>query len=263
MSIFNKMLLAASPTDDGSWDVANATQIAVQSIAQVTSGATGVSFKPDGTKMYVADNGTDDVFEYSLSPAWDITSLSLNGSYSDIDALQGVFFRPDGTQAWLSNNGDDTVREIALSTAWDITTATFVQDDTFGDNFPRGVFFRDDGLKMYRIGSALDNVDEYDLSSAWDISTSSLLQSFSVLSQTAVPTGLFFKPDGTRMFVSDSENNRIQQYELSTAWDVSTASFTKNISVSGVVQDLFFSDDGTRMFTGDGGGSVRQYTVSL
>ena len=39
--------------------------------------------------------------------------------------------------------------------------------------------------------------------------------------------GIFFKPDGTRMYVIDTAGggNNVWQYDLSTAWDISTASY--------------------------------------
>ena len=34
-------------------------------------------FKPDGSKMYIIGRTTDDIFEYDLSTAWDITTISF------------------------------------------------------------------------------------------------------------------------------------------------------------------------------------------
>ena len=69
---------------------------------------------------------------------------------------------------------------------------------------PQGIFFKPDGTKMYVIGSSGEDVNEYDLSTAWDVSSASYLQNFSVAAQEATPTGIFFKPDGTKMYVIGS-----------------------------------------------------------
>ena len=51
-------------------------------------------------------------------------------------------------------------------------------------------------------------------------------KSFTVSSQTGnVPVEVIFKTDGTKMYVQSRDNNAIYQYSLSTAWDVSTASY--------------------------------------
>jgi hypothetical protein len=85
---------------------------------------------------------------------------------------------------------------------------------------------------MYVIGNSGDDVNEYDLSTAWDITTASYLQNFSVATQETNPQGLFFKPDGTKMYVIGSSGDDVNEYDLSTAWDISTASYLQNFSVA-------------------------------
>jgi len=81
------------------------------------------------------------------------------------------------------------------------------------DGGPEGLFFKDDGTKMYVVGRANDSVYQYILSTAWDVSTASYDSvSFSVASQDTSPTGLFFKTDGTKMYVVGSTNDTVYQY---------------------------------------------------
>ena len=56
------------------------------------------------------------------------------------------------------------------------------------------------------------------------------VDSFSVNSQEREPRGLTFNNDGTKMFVTGWHGDDINEYTLSTAWDVSTASFVDNFS---------------------------------
>ena len=79
---------------------------------------------------------------------------------------------------------------------------------------PRGVFFKPDGTKMYIVGSAGVEVNEYDLSVAWDISSAVWLQLFDVSGEEAVPTDLFFKPDGTKMYVIGEGGDEVNEYNL-------------------------------------------------
>ena len=76
------------------------------------------------------------------------------------------------------------------------------------------MFFKPDGLKMYVIGTTGDDVNEYDLSTAWDISTAVFLQLFYVGTQEQFPEGLFFKPDGLKMYVIGSTGDAIWSYDL-------------------------------------------------
>jgi hypothetical protein len=97
----------------------------------------------------------------------------------------------------------------------------------------KDVFFKPDGLKMYVIGTISDAVFQYDLSTAWDVSTASFTypttEYFSVGSQETNPTGVFFKPDGLKMYVIGSFGDDVNEYDLSTAWDVSTASYSSKL----------------------------------
>ncbi|GAH58409.1 unnamed protein product, partial [marine sediment metagenome] len=107
--------------------------------------------------------------------------------------------------------------EILQWAAWNVTTASYLQlfNVSSEDLFPMGVFFKHDGTKMYVIGSFNGNVYEYDLSTAWNVTTASYLQLFDVSSEGAFSLGVFFKPDGTKMYVTGFLN--VYEYDLSTA----------------------------------------------
>ena len=242
-----------------SWDISTAAfQIPTSdyfSVAIQDTNPTGVFFKPDGLKMYVTGTASDSIHEYSLSTAWNVSTASFVQSFSVAlkeTTPSGVFFKPDGLKVYVVGSGSDSIHEYSLSTAWDISTATFVQSFSVAteDTAPTGVFLKPDGLKMYVVGSA-DSVHEYSLSTAWDISTASYVQSFSVATQDTSPQDLFFKPNGLKVYIIGSTNDSVYEYSLSTAWDISTASFVQSFSVTALdtfPTGLFFKSDGLKMF---------------
>jgi sugar lactone lactonase YvrE len=121
---------------------------------------------------------------------------------------------------------------------------------------PIGLSFKDDGTKMYVMGISGDDVNEYSLSTAWDISTASYVQNFSVASQETNPYGVFFRPDGTQMFINGTTNENVHEYVLSTPWDVSTASFNQTFLSSRQIRSssgIFFKSDGKKMYISDAG----------
>ena len=132
---------------------------------------------------------------------------------------------------------------------------------------PTGIFFKPDGAKMYVTGQSGDDVNEYDLSTVWDITSASYLQNFSVSAQEASPTDVFFKPDGTKMYVTGSSGGDVNEYDLSTAWDVTSASYLQNFSVAAqeaAPTGVFFKPDGTKMYViGLTGDAVRQYSTGF
>lgn len=292
------------------WDISTASSVRNFSVATEETDPRGVFFKTDGTKMYVIGITGDDVNEYNLSTAWNISTASYSQNFSvsgQETAPQGVFFSDDGTKMYISGDTGDDINYYTLSTAWNVTTASFVGSIAAGDTSPRGAYIKDDGLymyvigstgnavrefvvgdrlllsssqdatpegiffkpdgtKMYMIGIGSDYVNEYDLSTAWLVSSATYLQRFLVGGQDTAPNGLFFKPDGTEMYVMGSTNDSVYQYTLSTAWNVSTASFTRSFSISAqelTPQDIFFKDDGTKMYVlGSVGDDINEYSLS-
>jgi len=77
-----------------------------------------------------------------------------------------------------------------------------------------------------------DQVDEYTLATAWDVSTASFVDSFNVQDQEGNPTGIAFSKSGNKMFVVGSNGDDVNEYTLSVAWDVSSASFVDSFSVA-------------------------------
>jgi sugar lactone lactonase YvrE len=228
-------------------------------------------FKPDGTKMYVLGATGDDVNEYDLSTAWDVSTASFLQLFSiaaEETGPQGLFFKPDGTKMYVVGTVGDDVNEYNLSTAWDVTSASFLRLFSIAaqESAPNGIFFKPDGTKMYIVGSNGDEVNEYDLSTAWDVSTASFLQGFSVAGQDAGPTGLFFKPDGSKMYIIGNGSDTVYQYSLSTAWDVSSASYdaiSVYITFDTTTQGVTFDSEGSRMYVlGSGSDRVYQYDVT-
>jgi len=250
------------------YDIANASYDSVSfSVASQETNAQGLFFKPDGTKMYVVGLTGDDVNEYNLSTAWDITTASYSQNFSvatqDTDP-RGISFKTDGTKMYIAGNSSDAIYEYSLSTAWDISTASYSQSFSVSaqDTQTSDVFFKPDGTVMFVTATSGDEVNMYTLSTAWDISTASYTSRAAVGSQDIFPSGLSFNSDGTKMFVIGSGNDSVYEYSLSTAWTVS-ATYQRSFSVASQTtgpSSMFFKSDGSKMYVLDGS-SVYQYTT--
>jgi len=253
------------------WDVSTAVYSNKnKSIAAEDLAPQGVFFKPDGLKMYALGGSGNDINEYDLSTAWDVSTASYLQNFSILaqeNLAQGFFFKPDGTKMYVVGAEGQDVNEYDLSTAWDVSSASYLQNFSVAsqETNPHGIFFKPDGTKMYVIGRTGDDVNEYDLSTPWDVSSASYLQNFSVASQESAPSDLAFKPDGTKMYVIGNEGDDVNEYDLSTPWDVSSASYLQNFSVSGqetAPTGFFFKPDGTAFYiVGTANDRVYQYTL--
>ena len=182
---------------------------------------------------------------------------------------QGFRFNNDGTKMFVIGSNGDDVDEYTLSTGFDVSTASFVDsfDISSQETGSRDLAFSNDGLKMFVVGVQGDDVNEYTLSTAFDVSTASFVDSKDISLQEANPTGLAFNNDGTKMFVAGNAGDDVNEYTLSTGFDVSTASFVDSFSVAS--QDtqpngLSFNSDGTKMYVvGNQGNDINEYDLSL
>ena len=189
----------------------------------------------------------------SVSSASYLQSFSVS---SQENVPYGIFIRPDGTKMYIVGESGDDVNEYDLSTAWDISTASYVQNFSVAaqDTTPTDVFFKTDGTKMYVLGLSGDNVNEYNLSTPWDISTASFIQNFSVAAQDGQAGGIYITEDGTSLYISGISSDSIYEYYLSTAWDISTASFVDGFSVAAQSTGplgLFFKPDISKFYVVD------------
>lgn len=193
------------------------------------NGLQGIYLTSDGTKLFIVDAGGDVVTRYDMSTAWDLTTAVANASTlavgtQDAD-MRGIHFSSDGLKMFAVGDTSDDVFRYNLTTAWDLSTATFGTQVDVGvvDTNPQGVRFSDDGLKMFVVGATNDRVYQWPLTTAWDLSTLGAVSSFSVATELTAPWGVSFSPDGTKMFLAGSGNKSLYRYDLSTAWDVTTA----------------------------------------
>ena len=270
-TVYHEKLGTVVSGPGGAYDLAVVSYDGVSfSVAAQETFPYGLFFKPDGTKMYVVGQTGDDINEYNLSTAWNISTASYVQNFSvaaQDTAPLGLFFKPDGTKMYVAGFAGADINEYNLSTAWNISTASYVQNFSVvaQETQPNDVFFKPDGTKMYVVGFVGDDINEYNLSTAWNISTATYVQNFSVASQDTQPVGIFFKPDGTKMYVVGGDSNDVNEYNLSTAWNISTASYVQNFTFSAqgvTTTSVQFKSDGTKMYALDvTNDAIYQYSI--
>jgi hypothetical protein len=242
---FSNPPASGTPVTTG-YDIANASYDSVSlDVSSQNTTPVAVEFSSDGTAMYMVGNtDPDTVFQYTLSTAWDLSTASYaSKSFSTSTqetGVAGLSFKSDGTKMYIVGTGNDTVYQYSLSTAWDVSTASYDSKSvsvSSQDTTPSALDFSPDGTKMYVVGDTNNTIFQYTLSTEWDVSTATYAtKSLSVASQETAPTGMAFNSDGTKVFVCGRASDAVQQYSLSTAYDISTGSYD-SVSFSIVVQD--------------------------
>jgi WD40 repeat protein len=213
------------------------------SISSQESIVTGIAFSRSGEKMFIVGINGDEVNEYTLTVAWDVSTASFVDAFSissQDDGAHAVVFSKSGEKMYIvgDTGGADTpagctetacVYEYTLTVAWDISTASFVDAlnvSLEGETAPVGIAFSKSGEKMFIAGDSGNGINEYTLTTAWDVSSASFVDSFSVNSQEASIRDIWFDSSGKTMFVVGKSGDDVNVYKLTTEWDVSTASFT-------------------------------------
>ena len=259
----------------------HATPLFVQnfSVSGQDTGPKGITFNNDGTKMYVTGTTNDKIYEYTLTSAFDISTASYRGLFNFNGNSFSVKFNNDGTKMFTVSYWDTgaAIKEFLLSTPFDITSISgngTTPETTFNfkpyDNKPFGLDFNNDGTKMFVTGNDGDDINEFSLNVGFDFSeginfvqSKDLTHPMSLATNEDEPFGIEFNQDGTTMFVIGSKGNDVNQYSLSTAFDISTLSFvgglhlnTQEVNPSGIA----FSASGLKMFiVGDDGDEVNEY----
>jgi DNA-binding beta-propeller fold protein YncE len=145
------------------------------------------------------------------------------------------------------------VFEYVLSAAWDLSTASYNSSSFYIGGQESEIFghtFSIDGTKMYIVGFSADTIYQYTLSTAFDLSSASFSsKSYGVGFIISEPTDIAFNENGTKMFVSGRTPDSVHQFALSTAWDVSTASYDSasfNIAQQTNLLGICFGNNGAK-----------------
>lgn len=133
-------------------------------------------------------------------------------------------------------------------------------------NDVEGFYFKEDGTKLYTSSfTGANQIKQYNLSEGWKVSTVSLFYELDVSGTFGFTTGIDFKPDGSLMYVTGGSGGsyKIATYELSAAWDLSTASELNTISIASP-GGIRFKPDGTSVFILDftNPDSIKEYTLA-
>ncbi len=221
--------------------------------------------------MFVIGHNGDDVNEYKLTTGFDISTATFVDSFdteSEDDDSRDVKFNQNGTKMFVLGKQNDRVCEYTLSIGFDVSSTVTLVDcaSVSEESKPDELEFNPDGTKMFVMGESGDDVNEYTLSTGFDVSTATFVDSFSVRSEETVPMGLAFTYDGTKMFVTGWTGEDINEYTLSTGFDVSTATFVDSFSITDQDDEpssLTFSSDGSKMFLlGRENNKVYEYSLT-
>lgn len=195
-------------------------------------------------------------------------SDGISSVASEIVSPQAMCFGALGYKAWVA--AGSAVFQYELTTPYDITTAVYhgkwkSLSGTLSSIY--GMAISTDGTAFFAFSNqANDTVYQFTLSDKFDIETATYASKSLNGFGFSLPGGMAFNAAGTRLFVSGYTNS-LRRYDLSTAWDLATASFVSATTILGNPTGIAFSADGSILFVASANGTVyaysSNYTTSL
>lgn len=229
---------------------------------------------------YTADLGVNDksvsVSGFNVKELGPIGGDGFIGPNFDVQT--GLEFDSSGKNLFTMDQYAQFVK-IGLGVPFDITSAdsaiayqTLNVSATTGLD-DRHVIITPDASRIYVMGADNNSIYQWTMSTPGDLSTVGAAQSFSHSSQLTAPIGWCFNNGGSKMFIMGYNSPGIYQYDLSTPWDITTASYTgyvynyttatTNISGGSVVSqgDIEVSRDNKKLYFCVASGSRVYYGI--
>ena len=198
-------------------------------------------FSPDGLKAYQIGNGRDELFEYVLSSAWDVSTMKIDYTKQAVqlrgfigEEIDQMAFNNDGTKMYFAVDDDTIVAsnnklvQVNLGTAYEPTTIdgssieylTAVHP-TAPHNHVEGFCFSANGSYLYITDDSVDDIFQFTLSTPWDITTASYT---AIKESTGNSYGLFISSDGSIMYIMQTTG--LKQCAMSTPYDITTLNYS-------------------------------------
>lgn len=187
----------AAPDDEGAYVMPvdlDAKTTAPEIMLDGYNSPWGLAITPDGTRVYVADTGADQVVPVD-------TATNKAGTPIPVGEFPtGTAITPDGTRAYVTNFFEDTVTPI------DLSSNTPEPSISMGDG-PNDIAITPDGTRAYVVNAEDDTVERIDLA------TNTVVKTIPVGDG---PHGVAVTPDGTRVYVANINGETVSRIDTAT-----------------------------------------------
>jgi len=249
---------------EGTFDI---TQVTFDtSINTQDSDVRDIQWNNDGTRLYEVGRNTLEIYQYTLSTPFEITtaSHSTGDSISTQDTTPlGIAWNDDGSRLYEVGRDSNRIYQYSVSTPFDINTASFLTSISTQDNNSSGIAWNDDGSRLYEVGFGSDQIYQYTVSTPFDITTASHSSGDSINTQANGATGIAWNDDGSRLYEVDFFDAEIYQYTVSTPFEITSASFSTSItSQDSNPTGIVWNNNGSRFYeSGSNSDVIYQYKL--
>lgn len=220
---------------DTAFDINTFNQTGTFDTSGLSSVPLGASFNNDGSKYYIAAISSAAIYEFTLSTEYDITTASLNFTATDVPNLTEPSwpeFTDSGNILLVADRAEDRIAQYSLSTPYDISNRSYDGSFSISSQGTSPVsIISVEGGSLVHILTSNSEIYEYTLSDSTDIRTASFSQLLDVSSESGSGQSIEWNSDGTELFYLGGQNDSLYKYDVSTPYDIGTASFIESVNL--------------------------------
>jgi hypothetical protein len=230
----------------------------------------GAEGKSDGSGIVFTQAGTPGGIPTTFS--------SLSGPHTVSGQTEhGFHWSKDGTYYYIINQSNTTIYRYICTTPWDATTISAAQTLSAGGSGSKyGITVSEDGKHIYH-GTYNEQIVHIPLSTSHDLTTAGSHTTYTVTGSysggsnpginpsNANPWDMWVNSDGTKIWSlinGVGTRDTVIQFSMSTAYDISTASYENHFTISPTGNDrVKLTNDGSRLYVTDNN-TMRYWNLS-
>jgi len=180
---------------------------------------TDIAWNNDGSRLYEVGIFNDQIFQYTVSTPFEISSAVHSSGDSintqDINPF-GIAWNDDGSRLYEVGGETNEIYQYTVSTPFDINTASHSSGDSTNtqDSSPQGIAWNNDGSRLYEVGDNSNKIYQYTVSTPFEITTAVHSSGDSINTQDDNPEGIAWNNDGSRLYEVGRFSDQIYQYTL-------------------------------------------------
>ena len=217
------------------YDISTKVYVDSFSVAgQATSLPDRFIFSDSGSKLFLLDSNIDTIFQYSLSTAYDISTMSYDNksllTTSVDNSPYTIAVNNNGTKLYLYGYQNNAIQTYSM-TANDISTAVNISE-IFSFDSLRDFAFNNDGSIIY-IEDGNQVMHQRSLTTFFDITTINSFDDSSTIIDTSLNHGLAFNSLYNAFYIGSlNSNGNVYQYSLPS--DNTITEIFNNTSQNGI-----------------------------